>query len=146
MLGKFAEAPDWCRGGLGSGVVRVENRCGFWWQEWEAWGRRLLRIAWFLGVQCRRPEFPPWVGKITWRREQLPTPVFLSGKSHGQRCLVGYSPTGSRRVGHNRATKPFSWDERGGWRHHSHLLICRWTLASSINRGWSALGFGAKLG
>ena len=26
--------------------------------------------------QCGRPGFDPWVGKITWRREQLPTPVF----------------------------------------------------------------------
>ena len=27
-----------------------------------------------------------------WRRKWQPTPVFLSGKSHGQRSLVGYSP------------------------------------------------------
>ena len=26
-----------------------------------------------------------------WRRKWQPTPVFLSGKSHGQRSLVGYS-------------------------------------------------------
>ena len=38
------------------------------------------------------PRFDPWVWKITWRREWLPTPVFLPGESHGQRCLVGYSP------------------------------------------------------
>ena len=29
-----------------------------------------------------------------------PTPVFLPGESHGQRSLTGYSPWGSRRVGH----------------------------------------------
>ena len=33
-----------------------------------------------------------WVGKIPWRREWHPTPVFLPGESHGQRSLVGYSP------------------------------------------------------
>ena len=27
-----------------------------------------------------------------WRRGWQPTPVFLPGKSHGQRRLVGYSP------------------------------------------------------
>ena len=27
-----------------------------------------------------------------WRREWQPTPVFLPGKSHGQRGLAGYSP------------------------------------------------------
>ena len=33
-----------------------------------------------------------WVKKVPWRREQLPTPVFLPGESHGQRSLVDYSP------------------------------------------------------
>ena len=32
----------------------------------------------------RRPGFDPWVGKILWRREWLPTPEFLPGESHGQ--------------------------------------------------------------
>ena len=40
----------------------------------------------------RRPRFSPWVRKIPWRREWLLTPVFLPGKSHRQRSLVGYSP------------------------------------------------------
>ena len=47
--------------------------------------------------QCRRRErrgFDPWVGKIPWRREWQPTPVFLPGESHGQRRLAGYSPWG----------------------------------------------------
>ena len=33
-----------------------------------------------------------WVGKIPWRRECLPTPVFWPGEFHGQRSLAGYSP------------------------------------------------------
>ena len=32
---------------------------------------------------CRRPGFDPWVGKITWRRERLPSPVFWPGEFHG---------------------------------------------------------------
>ena len=31
-----------------------------------------------------------WVGKIRWRAWQ-PTPVFLTGESHGQRSLVGHT-------------------------------------------------------
>ena len=31
---------------------------------------------------------------MPWRRAWQPTPVFLSGESHGQRSLVGYSPWG----------------------------------------------------
>ena len=38
--------------------------------------------------------FDPWIEKISWRREGQPTPVFLAGKSHGQRNLVGCSPWG----------------------------------------------------
>ena len=29
------------------------------------------------------PGFDPWVGKIPWRRERLPTPVFWPGEFHG---------------------------------------------------------------
>ena len=28
-------------------------------------------------LQCRRPQFDSWVGKICWRRYRLPTPIFL---------------------------------------------------------------------
>jgi len=38
------------------------------------------------------PRFDPWIGKIPWRREQQPTPVFLPGEFHGQRSLADYSP------------------------------------------------------
>ena len=47
-------------------------------------------------LQCRRMGFDPWSGKIPWRRKRQPIPVFLSGKSHGQRSLVGYSPWGRK--------------------------------------------------
>ena len=40
--------------------------------------------------QCRRYGFHPWIKKIPWRRKCQPTPVFLPGKSHGQRSLAGY--------------------------------------------------------
>ena len=40
-----------------------------------------------------------------WKKKWQPTPVFLSGKSHGQRSLMGYSPWGHKRVGHGLATK-----------------------------------------
>ena len=42
--------------------------------------------------RCQRCRFDPWVRKIPWRKKWQPTPVFLPGKSHGQRSLVGYSP------------------------------------------------------
>ena len=34
------------------------------------------------------------VGNIPWRKKWQLTPVFLPGKFHGQRSLVGYSPWG----------------------------------------------------
>ena len=43
-------------------------------------------------LQCGRPGFNPWVGKIPWRRKWQSTLVFLPGESHGQGSLVGYSP------------------------------------------------------
>ena len=49
--------------------------------------------------QCRRHKrcrLNPWVRKVPWRRAWQPTPVLLSGESHGQRSLAGYSPWGHR--------------------------------------------------
>ena len=53
-------------------------------------------LLWWLSgkestCQCRIHKFDPWIGKILWRKEWLPIPVFLLGKSHGQRSLVGCS-------------------------------------------------------
>ena len=42
--------------------------------------------------------FDPWVRKISWRKKWQPTPVFLPGKSLGQRSLAGYSPWGHREL------------------------------------------------
>ena len=60
----------------------------------------LLRfLRWLSGkeftCQCRkhkRYRFNPWVWKIPWSRKWQPTPVFLPGKFHGQRSMVGQSP------------------------------------------------------
>ena len=49
--------------------------------------------------------FGLWVGMIPWRRKWQPTPVFLPGEFYGQKSLAGYSPQGSKTVGHNLATK-----------------------------------------
>ena len=49
-------------------------------------------------LQCGRPGFDPWVGKIPWRRKWQPTPVFLPGESHGRRSLEGYSPRGRKEL------------------------------------------------
>ena len=57
---------------------------------------RYLRLPWWVSGKesaCSAEDaFNPWVGKIPWRRKWQPTPVFLPGKSHGQRSLAGYSP------------------------------------------------------
>ena len=72
--------------------------------------KRYWELPWWLSgkestCQCRRHSFDPWVGRslaegngrrsgfntsvgnIPWKRKWRPTPVFLPGKSHGQRSL-----------------------------------------------------------
>ena len=44
-------------------------------------------------LQCGRPIFSPWVGKISWRRERLPTPVIWPREFHGL-----YSPWGCKEL------------------------------------------------
>ena len=53
-------------------------------------------------------------------RKWQPTPVFLPGKSHGQRSLEGYSPCGRKRVRHDLATKQQLFKDPVS--RHSHLL------------------------
>ena len=70
---------------------------GEWNQRWQSSDKSIVRFPqWLSGkaatCQCRRHRFDPWVGKMPWRRKWQPTPVFLPGKSHGQRSLVGCSP------------------------------------------------------
>ena len=55
--------------------------------------------------QRRRRRFDPWGLENPLESEMAATPVFLPGKSHGQRSLAGYSPWGRKRAGHSLATK-----------------------------------------
>ena len=62
---------------------------------------RTLQYCWAslvaqIHLQCKRPGFNPWFGKIHCRRAWQPTPVFLSGESHVERCLTGYSSWGHK--------------------------------------------------
>ena len=86
--------------------------------------------------QCRRHKrcgFYPWVRKNPWRRKWQPTPVFLPGKFHGQRSMVGCSPWSRERVGHDLVIKQqqqqqvlFSNSRPLLYYHHFRLYT--WTL------------------
>ena len=54
--------------------------------------------------RCKRHEFDSWLRKIPWRRARQPTPVFLTGESHGQRSLSDYSPCGCKKSDMTEAT------------------------------------------
>ena len=60
----------------------------------------------------------------------LPTPVFLSWKSHGQRSQVGSCPWGTKKVGHNLATKQQQQNKED--------------LISSVKSKTASLGFFCK--
>ena len=46
------------------------------------------------------------VGKVPRRRQWQPTLVFLPGKSHGQRSLMGYSPWGCKELATTERLSP----------------------------------------
>ena len=75
------------RAGWSLGPERLINRS--WVQADFPWwlSSKNLPAVW-------RSRFNPGIGKIPWKRKWQPTPVFLSGKSLGQRSLEGYSPWG----------------------------------------------------
>ena len=94
-----------------------------WQRAWVlAWGSEVLgasqqqRIC----LQCKRCWFDPWVGKIPWMRAWQPSPVFLSGESHGCNSLAGYSLQGCKESDTTKATEhtrmhfEVSWRQRTG--------------------------------
>ena len=51
-------------------------------------------------LQCERPGFDPWIGKIPWRRKWQPTPVLLALKIPWTEELgAGYYPWGHKELG-----------------------------------------------
>ena len=77
---------------------------------------------WRIRLQCRRPGFSPWVGKIPWSRAWQPTPVFLPEESPWTEEAGGLQSMGSQRVGHAWATKHsrepcMMCEQQGGIRH-----------------------------
>ena len=67
-------------------------------------------------LQCGRPGFDPWVVKIPWRRERLPTPVFWPGAFHGL-----YRPWGHKE---SDTTERLSLSRSG-----MQLLVATYTLS-----------------
>ena len=45
-------------------------------------------------LQCRKPQFDPWVRKIPWRKAWQPTPVLTQGSNWGfLHCRWIFLPT-----------------------------------------------------
>ena len=78
------------------------QRVGHDWATELNWPESYPRASWVAQCdteatcQSRSHRLDPWVRKIPWRSNWQPSPVFLPGKSHGQRNLVGYSPWGHK--------------------------------------------------
>jgi len=69
------------------GITTLEWRClvsGEHLSSFPPWASLMAQLVKNLPAMWKVPEFDPWVGEIPWRREWLPTPVFLPRKSHGQ--------------------------------------------------------------
>ena len=72
-------------------------------------------------------EMQVWfrIGKILWRRKWQPTPVFLPGKSQGQRSLAVYSPQGLK----ESDTIEHAWSRHEAERIFAQLKrLVKWSL------------------
>ena len=76
--------------------VETENVLEVVW-DWGSWGEIRSDCLGFSGGSAGKesacsvgdPGFDLWVGKIPWRKEWLPTPVFLPGEFRGVYSLWG---------------------------------------------------------
>ena len=64
-----------------------------------------------------------WERSSAGRRKVQAAPVFLPGKSHGQRSLAGYNPWGHKEL-----------DTRSDWT-HAHTHMCMYILNNQVTRG-----------
>ena len=65
-------------------------------------------LPWWLSGEEYACQVEMWVCFLSWEdplEKELATLSNIPRKSHGQRSLVGYSPRGHKRVGHNLVTK-----------------------------------------
>ena len=86
--------------------------------------------------QCGTRGIDPWSRQVPGRRKWQPAPLFLPGESHAQRSLVGYSPRGYKRVGHNWATITISRPLGPFYNillHHSHTIFITIYLSPAKN-------------
>ena len=102
------------------------------WKTWTssftaAWYSIVRLPRWLSGKAFGCHSQETWVGKIPWRRKQLPSPVFWPGKFHGQRSLAGYSPW---------VTKSWTWlSMHAGW-WYSIVPLYRCTLPYLTTTHW----------
>ena len=92
----------------------------------------IFSLASLVAQQCRRHGFSLWVGKIPWRRKWQPTPIFLAGKSHGQRSPTGYSPRGHKRVGDDLVAKQQSSSQLSFKSSYSFSSLLGSTMTSKL--------------
>ena len=88
----------WCA------AVHGVTKSQIWLSDWTElnWSTASGFPSWLSGKQSacqwRSYRFNPWVRKLPLENEMAThSPVFLPGKSHGQRSLMGYSPWGCKR-------------------------------------------------
>ena len=102
------------------------------------------------GCHCRRCRFNPCVGKIPWKGKWLPTPVFLPGKTHGERSLAGYTPQGFKEsdttewtttilLGSPEEPPPLTRSSP-----HSRMGCSRGTLMTDTPGAWGGLRVGSQ--
>jgi len=105
----------------------------------ESWELPELVSSDFSSFCC---SFPAsfWIGQIfyiipfyfLWRRKWQPTPVFLPGKSHGQRSLVGYSPGGCKELDMTECVRA-----RAHTHTHTHLFIYTFLISHLSPHAWN---------
>ena len=66
----------------GEGGMNWESNIGIYSLPRAKWVPCWL-IWWRICLQCKRPGFNPWVGKVPWSTEWLPTLRFWPGEFHG---------------------------------------------------------------
>ena len=95
-----------------------------------------LWASWWLSskepaCQSKRRGFSPLVGKIAWRRKWQLTPVFFSGKSHGQATVHGVEKEADMTLQLNNNCIR---DQKSSFQSHGVPTVLQWATEQELKK------------
>ena len=122
-----------------SGIERYPRKdkdLSYWWCPGKIWSFPGDAVSKESDCQCRRWGFSLWVGKISWRRQWQPTPVFLPGNSWIEEpgSYSPWVPKSATRLSTHTHTHTHTHPQLKYHHELKHIIIQKWWIFRNYNQ------------